>query len=347
MLIYWLPEMTRARPRATCKPAKVTMNGSRRNRVEMIPCAAPKAAPQTMTKSSVGARSQPAVVMIVAVSTLDSESSAPTERSMPAVMITKVMPTAMIPVSETARTMFAILSGARNRIMPCRRGEKITPPIATTSRPITLWKRTATAKKSRRRRGGGAGRAGADSRSVAASFIAVVLEGFGCVQNLALRGAGRKFGDRPSASQDDDAVAKTDQLGHFAGRDEHANALGGEMANAGVDLALGADIDAARRLVEQKQTRRAEHFLGQHDLLLVAAGQRADREFGPRRAHVERGDRLARKPRLAQLRHEEERRDAPEHRGDEIASDAVAQHQTAAAPVVADESEAGAARGAD
>ena len=81
---------------------------------------------------------QPAVVMIVAVSTLERLSSAPTERSMPAVMMTKVMPTAMMPVSETARTMLAMLSGARNRMWPCRRGEKMTPPIATTTRPITL-----------------------------------------------------------------------------------------------------------------------------------------------------------------------------------------------------------------
>ena len=147
--MYWLLEMTSARPRATCKPASVTMNGSSRKRVEMTPCAAPNAAPQATTNSRVGMRLQP-LVMIVAVSTLERLSSAPTERSMPAVMMTKVMPTAMMPVSDTARTMLAILSGCRNRIMPCRRGEKITPPIATTIRPMTLWKRTATANGSRR-----------------------------------------------------------------------------------------------------------------------------------------------------------------------------------------------------
>ena len=88
------------------------MNGSSRNRVEMTPCSAPNAAPQATTNSTVGMRPQPAVVMIVAVSTLDRLSSAPTDRSMPAVMMTKVMPTAMMPVSDTARTILAILSGA-------------------------------------------------------------------------------------------------------------------------------------------------------------------------------------------------------------------------------------------
>ena len=114
------------------------MNGSSRKRVEMRPCTAPNAAPQATTKSTVGINPQPAVVMMVAVSTLDRLSSAPTERSIPAVMMTNVMPTAMIPVSETARTILAILSGARKRMRPCRRGEKMTPPIATTTRPMTL-----------------------------------------------------------------------------------------------------------------------------------------------------------------------------------------------------------------
>ena len=76
--------------------------------------------------------------MMVAVRTLDRLSSAPTERSMPAVMMTKVMPTAMMPVSDTARTMLAMLSGAQEQDRPCRRGEKMTPPIATTMRPMTL-----------------------------------------------------------------------------------------------------------------------------------------------------------------------------------------------------------------
>ena len=153
--MYWLLEMTSARPRATCRPASVTMNGSSRKRVEMTPCMAPKAAPQATTKRTVGISPQPAVVMIVAVSTLERLSSAPTERSMPAVMMTKVMPTAMMPVSETARTMLAMLSGARNRMGPCRRGEKMTPPIATSDEADDALKADGDGEEvdARRRRG--------------------------------------------------------------------------------------------------------------------------------------------------------------------------------------------------
>ena len=42
-----------------------------------------------------------------------------------------------------------------------------------------------------------------------------------------------------------------------------------------VDLVLGADVDAAGRLVEDQHVRIGEDPLAQHDLLLVAAGELA------------------------------------------------------------------------
>ena len=54
-----------------------------------------------------------------------------------------------------------------------------------------------------------------------------------------------------------------------------------------VDLALGADVDAARRLVEDDRARLHRQPLRQHDLLLVAAGERADRRLDAGRADVE------------------------------------------------------------
>ena len=153
--MYWLLEMTSARPRATCRPASVTMNGSSRKRVEITPCdGAERGAAGDDGRAASGPGPSRRVVMIVAVSTLERLSSAPTERSMPAVMMTKVMPTAMMPVSETARTMLAMLSGARNRMRPCRRGEKMTPPIATSDQADDALK----AHRDRERIERGAGR---------------------------------------------------------------------------------------------------------------------------------------------------------------------------------------------
>src|SRR5580704_5363136 len=197
------------------------------------------------------------------------------------------------------------------------------------------------AKKSRRRVG--AGCPAIDLSSVAASFIAVVLIGFGYGQDFILRGACGKLGDCTPAPQHDDAIAEADQFRHFTGSEENADALRGKLANAGVDFALRTDVDAPRRLVEQKQPRLAEHFLGECDLLLVSPGERADGELRPWGPHIEGCDRLTRESRFARFRHQEEWRHAPQDRGDEIASDAVAQHQAGAPSIVADKREAGAA----
>ena len=47
----------------------------------------------------------------------------------------------------------------------------------------------------------------------------------------------------------------------------------GDLGQDGVDLLLGADIDAARRLVADQQARRAQEGASDQQLLLVAAAQ--------------------------------------------------------------------------
>ena len=53
-----------------------------------------------------------------------------------------------------------------------------------------------------------------------------------------------------------------------------------------MDLDLGADVDAARRLVEDQDPRLGREPLGQDDLLLVAAGERLDLLVDAGRADV-------------------------------------------------------------
>ena len=55
-----------------------------------------------------------------------------------------------------------------------------------------------------------------------------------------------------------------------------------------VDFGLGADVDAARRLVEDQDLRADLEPARQQHLLLVAAGEAADRDDGARRADAER-----------------------------------------------------------
>ena len=256
----------------------------------------------------VGTRPKPPLIIIVAVTTLDRPSSAPTERSMPAVMMTKVMPMAMMPVSDTARTMLAMLSGARNRIcaVPARREDDAADHHHDQADQAleAHEQRQRIAPLGRRR-----GRAGLGGRAcfgVSHLRLPRICRG----QHRVLVDGALELGDVAALAQHHDAVAQADQLRHLAGGDQDAEALAGELAQPRIDLALGADVDAARRLVEQQQARIAEDLLGQHDLLLVAAGQRADRDVGVARPDVELAEGLQHRRRLARGGHQAAGRDA-------------------------------------
>ena len=69
-----------------------------------------------------------------------------------------------------------------------------------------------------------------------------------------------------------------------------------------VDLELRADVDAARRLVEQQDLRLRQQRLAEHDLLLVAAGKRADRLLEARRLDAQFLDDRLRVPGLRRSR---------------------------------------------
>jgi hypothetical protein len=65
----------------------------------------------------------------------------------------------------------------------------------------------------------------------------------------------RQRGLQPAGAHHRDAVRQADQL-HQLGRDhDHAAALCGQPLDQEIDVALGADVDAARRLVEHDDTR--------------------------------------------------------------------------------------------
>ena len=55
--------------------------------------------------------------------------------------------------------------------------------------------------------------------------------------------------------EDEDAIGEADDLGQLGRTEEDRPAAVGEFADQPVDLALGADVDAARRVVEQEHGR--------------------------------------------------------------------------------------------
>ncbi|BAB51502.1 mll4969 [Mesorhizobium japonicum MAFF 303099] len=86
---------------------------------------------------------------------------------------------------------------------------------------------------------------------------------------------------------DGDAVGHADHLLHVAGDHQHGDAGIGQGAHQPVDFRLGADVDAARRLVEDHHLRVHGQPLAEHDLLLVAARQRAGARLHRRRLDAE------------------------------------------------------------
>ena len=64
-----------------------------------------------------------------------------------------------------------------------------------------------------------------------------------------------EVGDDAAAVHDQHAVAHAEHLRQLAGDHQDGEALAGEPAHQGVDLGLGADVDAARRLVHDEDAR--------------------------------------------------------------------------------------------
>src|SRR3954451_7986698 len=78
-----------------------------------------------------------------------------------------------------------------------------------------------------------------------------------------------------SRAHHDDAVADADDLGQVGRNDENRGARLREIVDDRIDLGLGADIDTARRLVEDQDFRADREQPRQQYFLLVAAGEPA------------------------------------------------------------------------
>ncbi len=67
-------------------------------------------------------------------------------------------------------------------------------------------------------------------------------------------GAG-ELGDQPALVQHEHAVGHAQHLGQLGGDHQHGDALGDQLGEQPVHLGLGADVDAAGRLVDDQQRR--------------------------------------------------------------------------------------------
>ena len=91
-------------------------------------------------------------------------------------------------------------------------------------------------------------------------------------------------------AQHDDPVAVGGDLLKLRRDDEKRKPVLAQALDQADDLGMGADVDAAGRLVEDEEARLGGEPAGEQRLLLIAAGEKADGLFRIRRADVEELD---------------------------------------------------------
>ena len=99
-------------PRSTLRPASVTMNAGMPSNAMNHPCTVPTAPPSTSITRTTAGHGTPAC-STSAASALTSATVEPTERSMPPVVMTRVMATATISIGALWRMRFNRLTWVR------------------------------------------------------------------------------------------------------------------------------------------------------------------------------------------------------------------------------------------
>ncbi len=105
--------------------ASVVINDCNRSLVETTPLMSPAAVPIARTVSNVSGTPKSYCIIVTADATAQRASTAPTERSIPPVMMTSVIPIAMMPFSEAKRIMFSRFRLSRKTFSPFRSGERM------------------------------------------------------------------------------------------------------------------------------------------------------------------------------------------------------------------------------
>src|SRR5699024_9832406 len=123
--------------------------------------------------------------------------------------------------------------------------------------------------------------------------------------------------------------------------DDDSDSASRKLVDQGVDLGARADVDAAGRLVEQEDPAVAHEPTGQHDLLLVAARERADLARDVLGADLARLDLLLGHLLLRGCGEEPAAREAGEAREADVAEDRVAEQESLALALLGGEPDAG------
>src|SRR5262244_3571753 len=264
-------------------------------RVMRNPCTAPISSPSAMTMARPRVQGRPTFAMRSMKMTPSSAMIEPTDSSMPPVMMTKACASENRPKRPTRFAVFDRLIGDR------KRGLMIATAAPTTrmsrKRPRSFLNIAAFATypispNCHPRGSGGPGYATGRWPWIPA-FAGMTIDKWrtfgdpfplcwqpvahGQLQHILLaEAAAVEEATDGTFAHDGDSIADADDLLHVAGDHQDRDAAVRQRAHQLVDLALGADVDTAGRLVEDDDARLHGKPLGEDHLLLVAAGKRRD-----------------------------------------------------------------------
>src|ERR1700682_538910 len=105
--------------------------------------------------------------------------------------------------------------------------------------------------------------------------------GIDCPSKLIVgRVLGQTVGCQTALAHHQHPMAMIKHLGYLVRNHQHCNALASQPLDDLIDTVLCADVDTNRRAVEDQHTWVCRHPFGEHDPLLIAAGECLHRVFG-------------------------------------------------------------------
>src|SRR5438309_54562 len=252
-------------PRKTLIVPNVTMNGGSFNRVINEPLKKPQTVPTTAPAkvpshiACADKESPPTLSIVHAPAMPASASIEPTERSMPPEIMIAVMPTAMIALTLDRRRTFRKLSIVKN----CE-GARTDSAITINSRLTkgSSWRINLVMEKNSLLDGG--------------QVHYFVGSGFLCGE----------ISDELAAAHHENSVSDAKEFRQFGRDKEDGLAFFRERIEQPVNFAFGADVDAARRFVENHESRAGQKPAGDQQFLLIAAGKRTGRSAGRNPFHI-------------------------------------------------------------
>src|SRR5918992_1616478 len=328
--------MMKSNPRKMYSVPSVTTIAGTFPTVTSRPLTTPKPAPSATPKSTISGIARSGEPRIVSAQTnAVNPTIEPTERSMFRVRTTSVWPTATIERSETDSRISSMFPGRRKRgsWMATTRTSK---PRAS-AMPTSRTRPTMSSRRAVR----GRGRSSTCSEAATVSVMGHRLAGRGAHDRLLVGLVARELAGEASLVHDQHAVRHREHLRQLARDQQDRQPPGRQAGDDAVPLALRPDVDPAGRLAEDQDLRVGREPLRDHDLLLVAARERADGDLqagGPDLEPVrEVGGDLALTPAID----EPEAREPPQERQRGVVLDRHLEHEALVLAVLGNEGEAG------